>query len=515
MSSLNDVDEEKVIEHIESAPSTAPTETPWDDPSETRNPANWSIPSKIFHTILPCFLAFTLTLATSTSVPAVPLIKAHFNVNTTTAILPLTLYTLGLAFGPAFIAPLSEVLGRKRVYVASFFCFIAFIAGAGASRTFASLLVCRFLASFLGSAGIAIGAGSITDVWGYGEARSAVALMFILGPFLGPTMGPLCGAYILKDRHDDWRWTQWILILIAAPIFVGLCLMKETSKAWVTRNSTLSAAPLPLSKMIPIALVRPIKMLVTEPIVLSLTLYTSFAYACIFSYFASASYILQFLYHFNLQQVGLSFIAVVIGYILASLLFRVCDRIAIRRTAKTHPDQEPPPERRLYAALPGSVFIPIGLFWYAWEAHAGGHWARLVAAGIPLGLGAFSIFVRTRLPTASCWPYADLSQLSTITYLVDIYKARAAASGTSLFTLLIFSLLLAFVLISSPALAANGTLRYSLGAVFPLFTLQMYHNLGVHWAGSVFAFLSVLLLPIPWLLVAYGPKLRGMNRFID
>lgn len=30
---------------------------------------------------------------------------------------------------------------------------------------------------------------------------------------------------------------------------------------------------------------------------------------------------------------------------------------------------------------------------YAWEAHAGGHWAALVASGIPFGLGAFSLFV--------------------------------------------------------------------------------------------------------------------------
>lgn len=30
---------------------------------------------------------------------------------------------------------------------------------------------------------------------------------------------------------------------------------------------------------------------------------------------------------------------------------------------------------------------------YAWEAHAGGRWAALVASGIPFGFGAFSLFV--------------------------------------------------------------------------------------------------------------------------
>lgn len=62
------------------------------------------------------------------------------------------------------------------------------------------------------------------------------------------------------------------------------------------------------------------------------------------------------------------------------------------------------------------------------------------------------------------------------------------------------------------ALAANGVIRYILGATFPLFTVQMYQKLGVHWAGSVFSFLSLLLLPIPWVLFKYGPFLRGKKR---
>jgi energy-converting hydrogenase Eha subunit G len=63
------------------------------------------------------------------------------------------------------------------------------------------------------------------------------------------------------------------------------------------------------------------------------------------------------------------------------------------------------------------------------------------------------------------------------------------------------------------ALAANGLVRYIFGAVFPLFTIQMYENLDVHWASSVFAFLSLIQLPIPWLLFKFGPKLREKSNF--
>ncbi len=43
------------------------------------------------------------------------------------------------------------------------------------------------------------------------------------------------------------------------------------------------------------------------------------------------------------------------------------------------------------------------------------------------------------------------------------------------------------------AMAANGIARYTMGAVFPLFTFQMYETLGIGWATSLLGFLSVLM----------------------
>lgn len=91
-------------------------------------------------------------------------------------------------------------------------------------------------------------------------------------------------------------------------------------------------------------------------------------------------------------------------------------------------------------------------------------------------------------------------------------RPRHLVSGYTSFWKLFISL--EVILTSSSALAANGILRYILGAVFPLFTLQMYEKLGVHWAGSVFAFLSLPLIPIPWLLFKYGGKLRQRSSFV-
>ncbi|KAF4950597.1 hypothetical protein FSARC_13132 [Fusarium sarcochroum] len=461
------------------SPSLAPTEVPitWDDPREKRNPQHWSNISKLFHTVIPCFLAFLVTFSTSITVPATDLIALEFDLNRTESLLPLTLYTLGVAFGPVLIAPLSEEFGRKYVYVGTVSCLLAFLGGAAAANNYTTLLVCRLLAGILGSAGIAIGGGSIADIWALEKAGAQASLLFILGPFLGPTLGPLAGAYILKDHGNDWRWTHYLLLILGAPIWLGCVLMKETSKAQILRKEKADnekSVKVKPHRVIMTAMARPVKMLFQEVIVSSLALYTAFAYAMIFSYFASSSYILQLYYGFNLREVGLSFISVIIGYILATIMYAVFDKTLYARAARASPTGSAGPEHRLYAALVGGFFLPAALFWYAWEAHPGGDWAAEVASGIFLGLGSFSLF------------------LSAITFMVDFYRAKAAAS----------------------AIAANGVLRYTLGAVFPLFTIQMYENLGVSHAGTVFASLSILLLPIPWLLLFKAEWLKRHSKFV-
>lgn len=60
----------------------------------------------------------------------------------------------------------------------------------------------------------------------------------------------------------------------------------------------------------------------------------------------------------------------------------------------------------------------------------------------------------------------------------------------------------------SAVIAANGALRYTFGAIFPLFTVQMYERLGTAWASGAFALLSLLFVPIPIVLCKYGERLR-------
>lgn len=47
------------------------------------------------------------------------------------------------------------------------------------------------------------------------------------------------------------------------------------------------------------------------------------------------------------------------------------------------------------------------------------------------------------------------------------------------------------------------------------FTVQMYNNLGVTWAGTLNAFLLLALAPCPFLFYKYGARLRKKSRFSD
>jgi len=66
---------------------------------------------------------------------------------------------------------------------------------------------------------------------------------------------------------------------------------------------------------------------------------------------------------------------------------------------------------------------------------------------------------------------------------------------------------------ASSALAGQSLARNVLGTIFPLFTQQMYRKLTFKWANTLFGCVALLMLPIPFVLFYYGPKIRMMSKF--
>lgn len=61
--------------------------------------------------------------------------------------------------------------------------------------------------------------------------------------------------------------------------------------------------------------------------------------------------------------------------------------------------------------------------------------------------------------------------------------------------------------------AANTIMRSAVGAAFPLFSKQMFQNLGVQWAGTLLGCLALIMVPIPLAFIKWGPALRKKSKF--
>lgn len=64
------------------------------------------------------------------------------------------------------------------------------------------------------------------------------------------------------------------------------------------------------------------------------------------------------------------------------------------------------------------------------------------------------------------------------------------------------------------ALAVDTIARYGASAAVPLFTDQMISAMGFDWTVSLLACLTVLLLPVPWVIFRWGPKLRSRSTYV-
>ena len=66
---------------------------------------------------------------------------------------------------------------------------------------------------------------------------------------------------------------------------------------------------------------------------------------------------------------------------------------------------------------------------------------------------------------------------------------------------------------AASALAANSIFRCTAAAVFPLFTTQMFNNLGTQWGTTLLGSIAILLAPIPFFFYKYGAWVRSKSRF--
>jgi MFS family permease len=128
------------------------------------------------------------SLGTSIISPAHTSLMTEFDISSTVAFLPLSLYVFALGLGPVLGGPLSEVAGRQAVFAMAVLLGGLFALGSGLTNSFAGLCVMRFLSGFFYGPSLSIGSGVLQETYLPIE-RGLPSAIYILSPFLGPGLG--------------------------------------------------------------------------------------------------------------------------------------------------------------------------------------------------------------------------------------------------------------------------------------------------------------------------------------
>lgn len=362
--------------------------------------------------------------------------------------------------------------------------------GTAFAQNFATIVVTRFFGGGGSSVAINIVGGSIADIWRGDAARSLPMSIFGFTSVAGIALGPFVGSVILQiHKTDPWRWIFYINIIYNAaliPIFWFILketrgdvilakrakkLRKETGEQ-VFAESELDKPS--MTTLIGISFWRPVKMLLTEPVVSFFTLWVSFAWGILFLFFSSVVQTFQTSYGFDTLQTGLIQLAISVGALIATAINPLQDSLYLKSAArnKERPGK-PIPEARLYMAVPGGILFFIGLFWYGWSCRPSVHWIVPTIAIAVVGIGIYHIY------------------LGVVNYLTDAYEKFAAS-----------------------ALSAASLGRNTFGAFLPLASQPLFTNLGFGWAGSLLGFIGAALSIIPVVLLIKGPAIRASSPFM-
>jgi multidrug resistance protein len=128
----------------------------------------------------------------------------------TLIILGITTYLCGLALGSLLLAPLSEMYGRRPVYLIAVAVFTILIIPCALSNNLPQILVMRFFGAIAGAAMISNAPGTVSDIVS-DDYRALAFSIWSLGPMNGPVVGPLVGGFVFQAL--GWRWTNWVVMI--------------------------------------------------------------------------------------------------------------------------------------------------------------------------------------------------------------------------------------------------------------------------------------------------------------
>ncbi len=258
----------------------------------------------------PDTLALTAVLAVLTAVgplaidmylPSLPHLTAALQAQPAEGQLTLSAFLVGFALGQVLYGPLSDAKGRKPVLLASLGLFTFGSALCAAAPTIETLIVARFIQALGGAGPVVLARSIVRDLYsGPRAARELARMATILG--LIPAVAPLLGG--LLESLFSWRATFVVLtLLLGLEMLIVAAALPETLRVKMAGAAS------------PRAVLASYGVLLRHKGFLSYLGLTAIAFAGLFAYISTSSFILQTIYGLSVVAYGAAFSIGVIGFI--------------------------------------------------------------------------------------------------------------------------------------------------------------------------------------------------------
>ena len=168
-------------------------EVDWDGEDDPMNPRNWPLWYKGMTIGFVSWNTWVVVVYSTSYTSGITFMMNDFDIKSEpVATLGVTTYLIGLAVGSVVLAPVSEIYGRRPVYVVSLLISMLLIIPCGLGNSLTEVVVVRFFGAIAASAMVANAPGTLTDIVN-DEYRALVFSIWSIGPFNGPAFGPIIG----------------------------------------------------------------------------------------------------------------------------------------------------------------------------------------------------------------------------------------------------------------------------------------------------------------------------------
>uniref|UniRef100_A0A093UZN0 Putative transporter n=1 Tax=Talaromyces marneffei PM1 TaxID=1077442 RepID=A0A093UZN0_TALMA len=452
------------------------------------HPSHWPLWQKWSIATIYCLLQVAVMLLSTTYTSVEAPLHTKFGGSTQVIALGQSMFIVGNAAGPVFLGPLSDLGGRKWVYVGSVAMYGLCQIGCALALNLPMMIIFMLLSGVACSTAMSNVAGTIADLFGNADNTSQPLALFIVSSTSGSSLGGVVGVWIVNNPNMGSIWIFWINVILAGVFVLILAILPETLPRVVISRATRSSQAkqsqsesdeqqkeitklrMAVLKEIRFVTTMCFRILFTEPIVTCLGLFNGYIYGLLFLYLYGVFDVFVVNNRLSVIAANLTYLNFVAGVVIMFLIFVPIQTSLYKRDRLEH-NGIARPEARFLLSLITVWGFPISLLWFAFTSSGNvSYWSPVIAGGV-LGV-------------------ADpLLWLSILNYITDSYPNVAGSA-------------IAAFLIPSQLLAA-GCVHIG---------ILMFENLSTRWAFAILGFVSFGVIASVYVLYFWGPALRRMSK---